>query len=146
MQFPVKLRSMEFTIHPELTASDINRAKAWYSEKLGLEPSKHGGEPIEAGAKPENYEWELLYETPTAKFGIYPSDHAGKNQATAARIVVQDFDAAHAELLARGVVFEDYDFGDEFRTIDGVLVSPDGEKTSWFKDSEGNILAIGSSD
>jgi hypothetical protein len=58
---------------------------------------------------------------------------------------VADFDAARSELLSRGVVFEEYDFGDEFRTVDGVLVSPDGEKTSWFKDSEGNILALGSS-
>ncbi len=48
---------------------------------------------------------------------------------------------AHAELMANGGAFEDYDF----RTLDGVLVSPDGEKTAWFKDSEGNTLAIGSS-
>jgi hypothetical protein len=49
-------------------------------------------------------------------------------------------------LLSKGVVFEDYDFGEDFRTVDGVLVSPDGEKTAWFKDPEGNILALGSSD
>lgn len=42
------------------------------------------------------------------------------------------------------MVFENYDYGDDFRTIDGVLVSPDGERTAWFKDSEGNIIAIGS--
>jgi hypothetical protein len=59
--------------------------------------------------------------------------------------MVADFDAARAELLERGVVFENYDLGEGFRTFDGVLVSPDGEKTSWFKDSEGNILALGSS-
>jgi len=76
---------------------------------------------------------------------VYPSDHAGSNKATYARLVVADFDAARGELLSRGVVFEEYDLGEDFRTIDGVLVSPDGEKTSWFKDSEGNILAIGSS-
>ena len=44
-----------------------------------------------------------------------------------------------------GSIFEDYDLGDDFRTVDGILHSPDGEKTSWFKDSEGNILALGSS-
>ena len=44
-----------------------------------------------------------------------------------------------------GVVFEEYDLGEDFRTVDGILVSTDGEKTSWFKDSEGNILAVGSS-
>ena len=36
------------------------------------------------------------------------------------RLVVDDFDAARAELLSRGVVFEDYDHGPDFRTVDGV--------------------------
>ncbi len=134
---------MEFIIYPELPALDINRAAAWYKEKLGLEPVLHGNEPIAAGTT--EFEYELLYDTGTARFGVYESEHAGKNLATAARIVVSDFDAARAEMLAAGVVFEAYDLDDEFRTVDGVLVSPDGEKTAWFKDSEGNILALGSS-
>jgi hypothetical protein len=76
---------------------------------------------------------------------MYQSDNAGTNKATTARIVVPDFDATRAGLLAKGVVFEDYDIDEEFRTVDGVLHSPDGEKTSWFKDPDGNILALGSS-
>jgi len=133
---------MEFTMYPQLPASDINRAAAWYREKLGLEPVLHGNEPVEAGTT--SFESELLYDTGTARFGVYESWTAGRNEATAARMVVTDFDAAFAELKANGVVFEDYDYGEDFRTIDGVLVSPDGEKTAWFKDSEGNIIAIGS--
>jgi catechol 2,3-dioxygenase-like lactoylglutathione lyase family enzyme len=109
---------MEFKMYPQLPAADIDRARAWYAEKFGLEPVEDGD--------------ELFYDAGTAAFGVYPSDHA-------------DFDAARRELLSRGVVFEEYDLGEDFRTVDGVLVSPDGEKTSWFKDSEGNILAIGSS-
>ena len=134
---------MEFIIYPELPAHDINRAATWYREKLGLEPALHGGEPVAAGTT--EFEYELLYDTGTARFGVYESFAAGRNEATAARLVVSDFDTAHAELVANGVVFEEYDFGDDFRTVDGVLVSEDGEKTAWFKDSEGNILAIGSS-
>jgi catechol 2,3-dioxygenase-like lactoylglutathione lyase family enzyme len=137
---------MRFRIHPELTAFDINRAASWYEEKLGLRPSKHGGESITTDMRPGDFDSELLYETPTARFGIYESSHAGNNHATAARLVVEDFDEAFAELLERGVVFEDYDFGEDFYTVDGILTSPDGEKTCWFKDSEGNILAMGSSD
>jgi hypothetical protein len=72
-----------------------------------------------------------LYRVAGTQFGIYPSDHAGTNQATAVRFVVSDFDAVRVELLSKGVVFEDYDLGDDFRTVGGVLVSPDGEKTSW---------------
>lgn len=133
---------MDFTIYPELPASDINRAAAWYRDKLGLEPVLHGNEPIAPGTT--EFQSELLYDTGTAKFGVYESWTAGRNEATAARLVVEDFDAAFAELRSRGVVFEDYDFEESFRTVDGVLVSEDGEKTAWFKDSEGNILAVGS--
>jgi catechol 2,3-dioxygenase-like lactoylglutathione lyase family enzyme len=123
---------MEFTLKFELAASDLERAKNWYSEILGLEPVNPDDE-------------ELLYRVAGAQFGIYPSDNAGTNKATAVRLIVSDFDAVRGELLSKGVAFEDYDLGDDFRTVDGVLVSPDGEKTSWFKDSEGNILALGSS-
>jgi catechol 2,3-dioxygenase-like lactoylglutathione lyase family enzyme len=135
---------VRFTIHPELPASDIRRAQRWYAEKLGLEPAEVGGEPFTPGRSiPE--EAELLYRSGSATFGVYSSEHAGRNQATAARLVVDDFEATFSELRSRGVVFEDYDLGPDFRTVGGVLVSPDGERTAWFKDSEGNILALGSS-
>ena len=121
---------MEFTVHASLPASRIERAQAWYSENLGLEP-------IESGPG-----GELRYDTGATQFGVYPSAFAGSNQATAAVLVVSDFDAARAELRSKGVVFEEYDFGEEFRTVGGVMETPDGFKTSWFKDSEGNILAL----
>jgi catechol 2,3-dioxygenase-like lactoylglutathione lyase family enzyme len=134
---------VEFTIHPELPAVDIHRARTWYKEKLGLEP---------VGAEPDDE--ELLYDTGTAKFGVYQSPHAGKNLATAARLVAADFDSVHAQLRANGVEFEWYPVEGTFDEPgaeqpyweDGALVFPDGEKTAWFKDSEGNILALGSSD
>jgi catechol 2,3-dioxygenase-like lactoylglutathione lyase family enzyme len=124
---------MDFTIKFELAASDVERARAWYSSILGLEPVS------------ADQDEELLYRAGGTQFGIYQSENAGTNQATAMRFVVSDFDAVRADLLDKGVMFEDYDLGDDFRTVDGVLTSPDGEKTSWFKDSEGNILALGSS-
>lgn len=136
---------MDVIIYPELTASDLTRAHAWYTEKLGLQPVRHGGEPIPPGQVLAEITSELLYEMGNARFGIYESEHAGKNLATAMRIVVSDFEDFHEQLTANGVVFEEYDMGDDFRTVNGVLTSPDGERTSWFKDSEGNIIAIGSS-
>jgi catechol 2,3-dioxygenase-like lactoylglutathione lyase family enzyme len=126
---------MRFTLKFELAAADLARARAWYSDVLGLEPV----EPVEPDAE------QLVYRVEGIVFGIYASENAGTNKATAARLVVDDFDVAHAELLSKGVVFEDYDLGPDFCTVDGVLTSPDGERTSWFKDSEGNILALGSS-
>ena len=123
---------MDFTIKFELAASDVERARAWYTAIPQLEPVTDEDE-------------ELLYRAGGTQFGIYESENAGTNKATAMRFVVTDFYVSRADLLGKGVVFEDYDFGDDFRTVDGVLTSPDGEKTSWFKDSEGNILALGSS-
>lgn len=46
-----------------------------------------------------------------------------------------------ARLRDRGVIFEDYDFGDEV-TVAGILSDEDGPVNAWFTDSEGNILAI----
>ncbi len=123
---------MRFTLKFELAAADLGRAIAWYRDVLGLEPDEPDGEAV-------------VYRVEGTVFGIYPSENAGTNKATSVRLVIDDFDAARAELLSKGVVFLDYDVGPDFRTVDGVLTSPDGERTSWFKDSEGNILAMGSS-
>jgi catechol 2,3-dioxygenase-like lactoylglutathione lyase family enzyme len=123
---------MRFTLKFELAAADLARARVWYSDVLGLEPVDPDADA-------------LVYRVGETVFGIYPSENAGTNKGTSVRLVVDDFDAARAELESKGVAFEDYDLGPEFRTVDGVLTSPDGEKTSWFKDSEGTILALGSS-
>jgi len=113
-----------------LPAADIDRAKAWYADKLDLKPV----EVTENG--------ESWYEIGGTRFLLYPSQFAGTNQATAAGLVVEDFDASVDELKGRGVTFEDYDFGEDFRTVDGVFTAPDGFKGAWFKDSEGNILSV----
>jgi catechol 2,3-dioxygenase-like lactoylglutathione lyase family enzyme len=143
---------VKYTIYPNLPAIDIQLASAWYKDKLGLDPVTVNGEPFDPDAD-HSYE-EMLYDTGTAKFGVYQSRHAGKNLATAARLVTDDFDAVHAELQANGVVFEWYPIEGNFDEDEGpqpywedeALVFPDGEKTAWFKDSEGNILGLESSD
>lgn len=116
---------------PALAASDMDRAKKWYSEKLGLEPTH---EDEMGGAR---------YESGGTEFLLYPSQYAGTNKATAAGFTVDDFDAVIDELRSRGVEFEHVDFGEMGQTVDGVISSPDGSmKSAWFKDSEGNILAV----
>jgi catechol 2,3-dioxygenase-like lactoylglutathione lyase family enzyme len=118
-------------LHPVLPASDLERAKRWYSEKLGLDPvseDEYGG---------------LQYETGGGTFLVYRSEFAGTNRATAAGFRVEDFDSAVASLRANGVVFEDVDFGEFGATVDGVISMPDStDKAAWFKDSEGNILSL----
>ena len=118
-------------LHPVLPASDLERAKQWYADKLGLQPveeDEYGG---------------LQYETGGGTFLVYLSEFAGTNQATAAGFRVDDFDAAIATLRANGVTFEDVDFGEMGSSVDGVISTPDGkDKAAWFKDSEGNILSL----
>lgn len=121
---------MDAPIMATLPAADMDRARAWYRDKLGLEPV----EVSETG--------DTWYETGGSRFLVYPSQFAGTNQATAAGISVDDFDGAMAELRANGVTFEEYDFGEEFRTVDGIVTMPDGAQAAWFKDSEGNILGV----
>ena len=118
-------------IRPSFPASDLERAKRWYSEKLDLDPVRE----LEYG--------DVEYETGGVRFLIYQTDLAGTNEATAASFVVENFDDVIAALRSSGVVFEDVDFGEFGATVDGVIASPDGvNKSAWFKDSEGNILSV----
>jgi predicted enzyme related to lactoylglutathione lyase len=114
-----------------LPATDMERVRAWHTSVMQLEPI----EVTEQG--------DAWYEVGGSRFLVYASQFAGTNQATAAAFGVEDVDASIAELKARGAVFEDYDFGDDFRTVDGIMTMPDGTRLGWFEDSEGNILNIG---
>ena len=114
-----------------LPASDYERAKAWYAEKLGLKPVNEDG----GGA---------YYEIGSMGFLLYPSQFAGTNQATAAGFGVDDVPAAVTRLREAGVVFEEYDLPD-LKTEDGLATMEVAGKTmygAWFKDSEGNIIAL----
>ena len=119
----------DHAILASLPASDIARAKEFYRDKLDLKPVR---ESPDGGA---------YYETGSSRFFLYPSGFAGTNQATAAAWEVDDIEATVAELRGRGVVFEEYDF-EEFKTVDGIATTAEGQRGAWFKDSEGNILAI----
>ena len=88
-----------------LPASVMERAKAWYSSVLQLEPK----ESTEDGSA-----W---YEVGGTSFLVYASQFAGTNQATAAAIGVADVEATVKELKARGAAFEDYDYGEDFRHL-----------------------------
>jgi hypothetical protein len=119
----------EFPLMARLAASDIGRAKAWYAEKLGLVP-----EVEEMGGQ------VLNYRTGDTWFALYQSGFAGTAQNTVAGWTVKEIESLMAELRGRGVVFNEYDFG-EIKTVDG-LMSMGGYKAAWFTDSEGNIIEL----
>ena len=123
---------MDTTMYPTLPAADMARARAWYHDKLDLDPVEEMGDG------------SLWFAMGDGRFLVYPSRFAGTNQATSATFMPDDFDQAMMQLRSRGVVFEEYDMGENFRTIDAVLEMPDGMRAAWFKDSEGNIIGMDS--
>jgi len=110
-----------------LPAADMDRAKEFYGGTLGL------------SAVDEN-PGGVLYKAGSAHVFVYPSEFAGSNQATAATFIVADTMAAVDELRGKGITFEEYDLPG-VKTENGIA-EIDGVKGAWFKDSEGNILAV----
>jgi catechol 2,3-dioxygenase-like lactoylglutathione lyase family enzyme len=111
-----------------LAASDIDRAKAWYRDKLGFTPSE------------ELPDGSAYYKSGASQFFLYPTQYAGTAQNTVLGWDVDDIDKVAEDLRGRGVVFEEYDFPG-LKTENGIA-DIEGERAAWFKDSEGNILAI----
>jgi catechol 2,3-dioxygenase-like lactoylglutathione lyase family enzyme len=120
-----------------LPAQDLERARRFYAEKLGLEPSEErpGG---------------LRYRCAGSEFALFASAGAPSGEHTQMGWEVEDLAATVAELKARGLVFEEVDVPG-LRTVDGIAdVSGNypskggrGEHAAWFRDSEGNLLGIG---
>jgi catechol 2,3-dioxygenase-like lactoylglutathione lyase family enzyme len=111
-----------------LPAKDVARARAFYEEKLGFRPEsgQDGGVTYR-------------FADGTACF-LYPTPNAGTSKASQAFWQVEDVDREIAELKGRGVKFEDYDMPGE-KSPSGA-VTAGGAKAAWFKDTEGNILAL----
>ena len=114
-----------------LPAHDIERARRWYEEKLGLTPI------MDLGAAGQ------LYRTGGTLWLLYQTPSAGTGKHTLGSWVVPDIEASMRELRASGVAFEDYAMGDEGPTTEnGIARDPEGGAVAWFTDSEGNILAL----
>ena len=115
-------------LYAYIPAKDVSRARKFYEEKLGFKP----GRQIEGG---------VVYDfgKGTSCF-LYPTPNAGTSRASQAFWQVDDIEREVAELKQRGVKFEDYDMPG-MKTKDGIFIGG-GAKAAWFKDSEGNILAV----
>jgi catechol 2,3-dioxygenase-like lactoylglutathione lyase family enzyme len=111
-----------------LPARDLARARHFYEQQLGLRP-------IDPGPQGVTYE----FAGQTACF-LYPTPNAGTSKASQAFWRVTDVDREIAELKSRGVVFEDYPM-EGTRSPSGAITAG-GAKAAWFKDTEGNILAL----
>ncbi len=114
-------------IYSYMPANDVARARAFYEEKLGFKAKQE----INGG---------VVYEFAkgTACF-LYPTPNAGTSKASQLFWDVKDVEAEVAELKSRGVEFEKYDMPG---TDANGITTAGGAKAAWFKDSEGNIMAI----
>ncbi|HZT91095.1 MAG TPA: VOC family protein [Gaiellaceae bacterium] len=104
--------------YAKLPAQDVERARAFYRDVLGFEPvSEHNG--------------HMRFECGGQQFLVFPSSGKPSGDHDQLGLVVDDVEAAHAELESRGVRFEPEGIKDF-----GIV------KAAWFHDSEGNLISI----
>jgi catechol 2,3-dioxygenase-like lactoylglutathione lyase family enzyme len=114
--------------YAKLPAHDVERARAFYANKLGLTPfGEHDG--------------HLFYGVGGCYFMIYPSGGAASGTHDQLGFPVDDLESAVAALLSEGVIFEEYEPPLGASVINGVM-DFGGVRSAWFKDSEGNLLSI----
>ena len=118
----------DFEFQATIPALDLNRARKFYEEVLGIQPESEA----EAG---------ITYRCGKGStFFLFPTQHAGTGQHTLGGWLVDDIEKAVAVLRDRGVAFEEYDFPG-LKTVDGIA-DLGSERAAWFKDTEGNTLAV----
>jgi len=112
-----------------LAVKDIDRAQKFYRDVVGLTPLA----AAEPGVMP--------FKTGSGSILIYESDFAGTNRATAATWMLDDdLDDTVKSLRSKGVTFEHYDMPGVTRQGDIHLTGK--SKAAWFKDPDGNIIAL----
>jgi predicted enzyme related to lactoylglutathione lyase len=114
-------------IRAYIPARDLSRARRFYEETIGLVPR-------------EEYAGGVVYECGGTEVFLYPTSNAGTSTASQAFWQVEDVEGEVAELKARGVRFEEYDIPG--LSMKNGIVTGGGARTAWFKDTEGNIMAI----
>ena len=120
-------------IAARIPVQDLQRARSFYVEKLGLEPSEErpGG---------------LLYRCGEGEFALFESTGAASGDHTQMGWEVEDIEATVEWLRGRGVVFEEYDVSG-LRTVNYIAEVRDSEgnlfgKGAFIRHSEGNVLGI----
>ncbi len=117
------------TVAMMLPVTDVDRARTFYSESLGLDY---------AGT---NDEGSAMYSLDGGtQLVLLPRPDAHPSESTAMSFDVDDITAEIGDLESRGVTFEDYDLPD-LKTVDHVCVMG-SEKAAWFKDPDGNVLCL----
>jgi catechol 2,3-dioxygenase-like lactoylglutathione lyase family enzyme len=113
---------------PMIAVTDLDRARRFYEETLGLKTKDEWGEGV-------------TLKSGDTRINLYRSEFAGTNKATSLTFDVDDIEKEARELKEKGIFFEQYDLPGLQRQGD-LYVGEGGFKTTWFKDPDGNILSL----
>jgi len=114
---------------PMIAVKDLDRARRFYEDKLGLETKDEwGGEGV-------------TMKSGDTVISVYRSEFAGTNKATSLTFEVDDVEKEVSELKDKGIFFEKYDLPG-LQPKGDLYVGEGGFKTAWFKDPDGNILSL----
>lgn len=112
-----------------LPVTDVDRARTFYAESLGLD---YTGTNDEGSA--------IFALSGGSTLLLLPRPEGTRSESTAMSFEVDDVASEVAALEGRGVVFEDYDLPD-LKTVDHICEFGT-EKAAWFKDPDGNVLCV----
>jgi catechol 2,3-dioxygenase-like lactoylglutathione lyase family enzyme len=120
-----------YRVGAAVAVADMGRAREFYEGKLGFTAA---GDDADGGRTYESGEGTTLH--------VFPSPAgAGASEATVAGWTVDDIEQLVEELTANGVTFERY--RDERISTDDSGIATFGEsKSAWFRDPDGNVLAL----
>jgi catechol-2,3-dioxygenase len=117
------------TVAMMLPVTDHDRAKTFYTEKLGLDytgTNEEGSATYGLGGG--------------ATLVLLPRPDSTPSESTAMSFEVADVAAEVQDLESRGVRFEDYD-SPSLTTVDH-MATMGNDKAAWFKDPDGNVLCV----
>jgi catechol 2,3-dioxygenase-like lactoylglutathione lyase family enzyme len=118
------------SVYPSFSANDIDAARAFYADTLGLRVT----------ALPEGAGLALNLDGGTSVFVYAKEDHTPAS-FTVLHLTVDDVDVVVDELTAKGVQFERYEGfeQDEKGIVRGFMEGGDG---AWFTDPAGNVIGL----
>jgi predicted enzyme related to lactoylglutathione lyase len=115
------------TAEATLPAKDLDRARTFYSERLGLEPTTEDQQGIH-------------FVVGGTRFRLFRSGGSASGSHTQLALMVSDIDSQVRSLRDRGLSFEEYDYPN-LKTVNSIA-DLGYARAAWFKDSEGNLLGI----
>jgi catechol 2,3-dioxygenase-like lactoylglutathione lyase family enzyme len=109
------------------SVNDLQKAKTFYGQTLGLEVSENG-------------RFLDLHIAGGTRILIYPKPNHTPATFTVLNFPVDNIDKAVDELTRRGVRFESYEGA--IKTDEKGIHRGEGPTVAWFKDPAGNILSV----